>query len=663
MRTPFPKSGTLLLGTSVQSLVPATLISQAETLLDAHKNDEAVELADQHRKKLQANVYFDEDEADELRYVYQRIGFQYFTETRFEDAGKHLFNGDLDPRVLISYYPELRGSLFTAADVLDVYAGVAEHMPIEASVDDIIAANLVRNYSPYLKPNTASAPPTAELRRILGIAAVDMLEVFLKRCRKKRMVEGSGNLDASQPIVDTVLAKLYAQSEKTNDLYTLIQEPHAIALSEVEDVFKKNGQYNALCMLYQQVGDEEKLLDVWSKLAEGEWTDTDVPNPTENIFNLLSNSKNRGLIQTWALWLTKKDPERGIKLLISRESGKRPQRPEDDLILLGQIREANPAASAQFLEYLVLQKRSNSRDLHTQLAVLCTDQLLAALEDPSVAKLWESKAARYASTNNEGNPFLSYFLSTTPESPSKLTRLKSLLFFQSSLLYDPNLIRERLIPHSKRMLALELAIVNGKLENHHEALSTLVNDLHDSASAETYCTLGGEVISTKAAQALSADPALRVWTTAFTSKSRQKAVVDATAKRKDLLKTLLKVYMDDDQTSARAAHLLNAQAKNLDVLDAMPLVPPKWPLTTVSSFLARSLRRTVHAQHEGRIVRALSAGQNLDIRESSWLILREQGMVVEEALDGEGGEYDEKNVVLEKVAVNEKDASNVIDIT
>ena len=69
--------------------------------------------------------------------MYQRIGFQCFTETLFEDAGKHLFNGELDPRLLVSYYPELRGNLFTADDVMDVFAGVAEHMPQENSVDDI----------------------------------------------------------------------------------------------------------------------------------------------------------------------------------------------------------------------------------------------------------------------------------------------------------------------------------------------------------------------------------------------------------------------------------------------------------------------------------------------------------------------------------------------
>lgn len=76
-------------------------------------------------------------QADELHYVYQRIGFQCFTETLFEDAGKCLFNGDADPGLLVSYYPDLRGSLFSPEDSTDVFAGVAEHMPTEASVDDI----------------------------------------------------------------------------------------------------------------------------------------------------------------------------------------------------------------------------------------------------------------------------------------------------------------------------------------------------------------------------------------------------------------------------------------------------------------------------------------------------------------------------------------------
>ena len=41
-----------------------------------------------------------------------------------------------------------------------------------------------------------------------------------------------------------------------------------------------------------------------------------------------------------------------------KDNGKRRERPEEDIALLEQIQDANPAAAAQYLEYLVLQRRS-----------------------------------------------------------------------------------------------------------------------------------------------------------------------------------------------------------------------------------------------------------------------------------------------------------------
>jgi hypothetical protein len=66
-------------------------------------------------------------------------------------------------------------------------------------------------------------------------------------------------------VVDTVLAKLFARSEKTTDLYALLQESNNIVLPEIENVLRDAGQYNALCMIFKQRGDDEKLLETWSK--------------------------------------------------------------------------------------------------------------------------------------------------------------------------------------------------------------------------------------------------------------------------------------------------------------------------------------------------------------------------------------------------------------
>ena len=62
-------------------------------------------------------------------------------------------------------------------------------------------SNLVRNYSPHLSPNTQSAPSTAELRKILGIAAQEMLIVFLKKSRTRRSVaRGMGAGTTGHPV-------------------------------------------------------------------------------------------------------------------------------------------------------------------------------------------------------------------------------------------------------------------------------------------------------------------------------------------------------------------------------------------------------------------------------------------------------------------------------
>jgi len=72
-------------------------------------------------------------------------------------------------------------------------------------------------------------------------------------------------LNIFSQVVDTVLVKLYAQFEKTRDLYALLQGPNNVVIAEVESVLQKNGQYNALCILYKQHGEDEKLLESWAK--------------------------------------------------------------------------------------------------------------------------------------------------------------------------------------------------------------------------------------------------------------------------------------------------------------------------------------------------------------------------------------------------------------
>ncbi|KIL67469.1 hypothetical protein M378DRAFT_191514 [Amanita muscaria Koide BX008] len=669
MATPsstFPRCGVLVLGsTSIQSLVPSTLITQVESLLDAHKIEDAVDLADQRRKKLQAEITVNVDEIEELHYVYQRIGFQCFTETLFEDAGKHLFDGDLDPRLLISYYPHLRGNLFSPDDAVDVFHGVADRMPTESSVEDI-----VRNYSPHLAPDTRTAPPAVELRKILVMAAEEMLESFLRRWRVKKKVDGElgrtvgkgkGKVNPCFPVVDTVLVKLYTQFEKTDELHAFLQEPNFVVLQEVEGILIATQQFSALRALYKSNGDDLKLLDLYSRIIDGRWKDEQITNPVSEMVALLQEKKDRALTQKWAIWLLRQDPERGIKLLITKDTGKRKERPEEDIALLGQIQEANAAAGQEYLEYLVLQRKSSVPELHTQLALNCTDKVISFLENETVSKLWRAKASSYASSQTSiETQFLSYFSSTTPDSDHKRARLKLILFLAGSSLYDPLAVKSRLEGRTS-VLGLEFAILDAKLGDHRSVLTTLVHEIRDTASAELYCTLGGDVVSRRVAVAVAESCGLQAWTsglfyTASSGAARSKEGDIDEEKKQRLLRLLLEVHMNDPKgTPVRMAKLLNSQAVNLDTVDVISLVPPNWPLQVLSSFLARSFRRTVHLQREGTIVKNISAGQNLEVQDRTWHILREEGYDLEEEIetpDEDEFVYDEKGALVEKLAAH-----------
>lgn len=51
-----------------------------------------------------------------------------------------------------------------------------------------------------------------------------------------------------------------------------------------------------------------------TRLVDGEWTDPDIPDPLTNMFDLLTERKDRQLTQKWGIWLTRKDSERAIKV-------------------------------------------------------------------------------------------------------------------------------------------------------------------------------------------------------------------------------------------------------------------------------------------------------------------------------------------------------------
>ena len=164
-------------------------------------------------------------------------------------------------------------------------------------------------------------------------------------------------------------------------------------------------------------------------------------------------------------------------------------------------------------------------------------------------------------------PFISYFVSTTPNSNHKLLRLKTILFLAGSTLYDPAVIYSQILAQQS-ILRLELAIIEGmvwfivvswsnlnsnaselQLGNHHSALAILVHELHDFTTAEAYCMLSGAVVSAKAAQLIAENAAgLEQWVAVLfgvTMAASKPALLSSPGRLKqELLKILLELYLN-----------------------------------------------------------------------------------------------------------------------
>ena len=100
-------------------------------------------------------------------------------------------------------------------------------------------------------------------------------------------------------------------------------------------------------------------------------------------------------------------------------------------------------------------------------------------------------------------------------------------------------------------------------------------------------------------------------------------------------------------------------------------IPSAWPLQTLSTFLSRSFRRTLHVHHESLLVKAIASCENLEVSDRTWEVLREEGAIVEEAVETEDDEFVAEGIheklgglgleLNEKVGLREE-SRDVVDI-
>jgi vacuolar protein sorting-associated protein 3 len=110
---------------------------------------------------------------------------------------------------------------------------------------------------------------------------------------------------------------LYVQAtdpEELQELRSLLDESPFIALDDIREPLVENGHIASLARIYEKKNDQPALIDLYVKVADGVWKDESISDPVGKVKKLLQGSKDRGMVQKYALWLLKRDRSSGLKV-------------------------------------------------------------------------------------------------------------------------------------------------------------------------------------------------------------------------------------------------------------------------------------------------------------------------------------------------------------
>ncbi|XP_032698284.1 transforming growth factor-beta receptor-associated protein 1 [Lontra canadensis] len=501
--------GRVIVATSkgVYILVPLPLEKQIQDLLASHRVEEALVLAKGARRNIPKEKF-----QVMYRRILQQAGFIQFAQLQFLEAKELFRSGQLDVRELISLYPFLlpTSSSFTRS-----------HPPLH-------------EYADLHQLTQGDQEKMAKCKRFLMS--------YLNEVRSTEVANGY------KEDIDTALLKLYAEADHDSLLDLLVTE-NSCLLTDSAAWLEKHNKYFALGLLYHYNNQDAAAVQLWVNIVNGDIHDSTRSDLYEYVVDFLTYSLDQELVWKYADWVLQKSEEVGVQVFTKRPLDEQQNSFNPDRVLT--CLKKYPTALATYLEHLVIDRRLQKEEYHTQLALLYLDKVLQQRSGTG------SEAAEATDT-----------------------QLKLQHLLQKSDLYRVHLLIDRTRGAG---LPMESAILHGKLEEHEEALRILVHELRDFAAAEDYCLWRSE----------GRDPPYR----------------------QRLFHTLLAMYLQPGpaapELAVAATDLLNHHAADFDAARVLPLLPGSWSVQLLRPFLTGAVRNSVHARRTTQVALGLAKSENL----------------------------------------------------
>ncbi|KAF9296432.1 transforming growth factor, beta receptor associated protein 1 [Linnemannia elongata] len=571
---------------TVSALVTTPLVLHADNLLQQGHVEQALLLSEKAKATISEENRHRERLQFELDFIQQKSGLIYLEETLFDDAFALFLRGRIDPRVIISMFPDVLQQPDLIANV-KLFGGVRELLSQRGTLQDIMAK---------------SGEQGAELGNMLLTNAKEVFLQYLIKCKREyRTTKGRPGPIAEA--IDTALLGLWVDSGDDKNLLQLLGTPNACRQDLSEAKLRSAGKHYALSIWYKSHKKQGAALAIWKSLIQGELEDSSSTVNLQDMATLLLSLQDVALIEEYGWWIVGRDESIGLKIFMPGDS-KRAALFDPDRVLESCKIKVSQEGIMTYLEYLVTQRKS---------------EVVNVFKEQQGRKLMTSGDIKSLEAAGIMDTFLSYLQSNSKVDPISSYRAKLSQLLQTTPVLDADevLTKVKTMP----ILRYEVALLLARTEKFEESIGILVKEVKDYQGAEILCLNGGNFKNrSKGAKAsTTSDGAVTKVTTAELDKRRR------------LFMILLKEYLrlpEDDGGMNLTLRLLNLQSSYLDISEVVQFLPEYWSVESLQEYLLRSLRRSYHDFKEIQVVKGLSLGENLRISEELFQLYETQGPVV-----------------------------------
>jgi hypothetical protein len=288
-------AGMILIATSdsLQWLEPIPFRTQIKELLAQEHVDEALALLQQTDSNSES---FDKGTWQQF---HVQAGGVLFRNLMIKEAIENFQKGQLDPRELLVFFPELQSSVFAYKPVLldGVFQAAAPGSPDMKTAVKCILSQSGKNCG------------DKEVKQYIEQAYAQLV-IFLEAAK-------DGALNADQHIteaIDTGLLKLYVLLGHPK-LDSFAGSKNSCDLMDAKIFLSQHQLYHVLALLFKGRGSDRDALDIWSRMGSGEYREPghDGVGPTVEC---LAQQENQELVWIFSYWVLRDHPEEGLKIFI-----------------------------------------------------------------------------------------------------------------------------------------------------------------------------------------------------------------------------------------------------------------------------------------------------------------------------------------------------------